>query len=256
MSTPSTMHSRSHSSFSSGGEDSPSPNPVGSSLLSTPSAGGSPTGSYRALSVSSRSGGSISSGAPGSPVGASGSSSPQGIPIGNITLNDGTKRGVYIYLVNDIGQRIDLPAGFSISLDKTPNYLKIFQDLVDKAPETQQQQSNLTSISSEGYTFNKNSHELLFHNRRTFAIWQRFSSLILNGNETPQVVDATARIFSPTSNDDISFSDDEESPSSGTAARTSSDDGALSAHSPVRSDHRSRSRRRSSVVHGSRIYSS
>jgi hypothetical protein len=102
--------------------------------------------------------------------------------MGNITIN-GSQRGVYLYFVDEMNNRIDLPAGVSIPLERLQQCTKIFQELVNQAETDSVDCKNLKSISFEGFSFSNRSQVTGFMKATTDVIWQRFRSLLLAGRE-------------------------------------------------------------------------
>ncbi|MBM3193161.1 MAG: hypothetical protein FJZ59_02875 [Chlamydiae bacterium] len=148
-------------------------------FLATPTASESESDTSSVGSRTSRRGSLASPTA--SPGPAAGRTSTRPIPMGNITIN-GSQRGVYLYFVDETGNRIDLPAGVSIPLERLQQCTKIFQELVIQTERDLVDCKNLKSISSEGFSFSGGSTLTTF-NDKTFPIWQRFRSLLLTGRE-------------------------------------------------------------------------
>ena len=116
---------------------------------------------------------------------------PQRIFIGNITINGPTgpeQRGVYLFLVNEENEEVDLPPGLSFDLFKAKKACEsVFQSFV-----TEMENSEGTNFSEVKSVLNKGcidySGAVIRRSGKAISLWEEFTKAIERHHHTAIVL--------------------------------------------------------------------
>ena len=117
--------------------------------------------------------------------------------IGNITMPDGTKKGVYIVLLDENHDPMNLPSDQTLKPETLKACTKIFQEIINS---NKQSPKAVKKVTAGGFSYGAN--EVKSFNRDTISKWTEFLSTLLEDRSSDCTVSAELDESIPNLEDD------------------------------------------------------